>query len=73
MCRNNMPLKCQICHMPNYLMYSYGESMTKYLLYMNSVASTMWAGMLYTDDNDANNDANTDDNAVQLYLLKSAN
>ena len=40
-----------------------------YKLHMNSLASTMWQGVIYTDDNDANtnDDANNDDNTAQLH------
>ena len=51
-----------------------GRGMPTYMPLMNSLASTMWSGMLYTDDENAGNngaedDNDTDDNAPQLHKL----
>ena len=42
-----------------------GRSMPIYMATIISLASTMWSGVLYTDDNDADAN-NNDDNTAQL-------
>ena len=59
----NMPFNCnKYATCPNYSMCINGQSIPQ----MNALVSTMWPGVMYTDDNDANTDADND-NAVQLH------
>ena len=51
-----------ICHMPNYSIWIYWQSMS--MLHMNPLASIIWPGVLYTNDNDVSAD-NYDDNTAQ--------
>ena len=38
------------------------EKVHQYILHMNSLASVMWQGVLYADNNDATADTDTDNN-----------
>ena len=78
MCKNKYaPQMPHIC--PNYLRYINGGSMPKYLPHMKSLASTLWPGVLYTNDNDVNAFVdNNDYNTARLHsrvgpLTKLAN
>ena len=66
-----MPMKFHIAKLLDIINVG---SMPMYLPHMNSMASTMWQGEIYTDQNDANTDDRTDsktsnneDNAAWLH------
>ena len=55
-----MPLKCNIyANYPTNLMSIHGGSMPIHMPHINSLASLMLPGVLYTDNNDAYNDVST--------------
>ena len=63
-----MPLKCHIYVIcPNYLMYINEGSRLIHLQYINSLASTIWYIVLYTEDYDPNTD--NENNVAWLHKL----
>ena len=54
-----------ISYMPYYVICICGENLSLYMPAMNSLVSTMWQGVMYTDDSDAH--VNNNDNAAQLH------
>ena len=58
----------QICHSnaicPHYLISE--QSMAIYLSYMKSLTSTTWPGVLYADNNDANNHVDADTKTIMI-------
>ena len=60
-----MPLKCHINTLcPNYLMFINGGNIPIFKSHINSLASTMQPGVLYTDDDD-----NSDNDTAWLHRL----
>ena len=64
-CIKYAPEVPHICQMPKYSMCIYEGNMLTYVQHINSLVSTSWWAVLYTEDNDTN----TDYDESQLHLL----